>query len=75
MRTRAQRRKNNIKKAMRRRRICEQVYDTSVYSNLHQYSKNKIHSSVPACRGVSKWHLHPDEAKVNSMEKQMAEVL
>lgn len=41
------------RKALRKRRIAEQVYydgkNHPYYSNLHQYSKNKIHCSCPMC--------------------------
>ncbi len=46
-RRKAQRRHNNIKKAIRKRNISERFYDGWIvnYNNLHQYSKNKIHNS------------------------------
>lgn len=42
------------RKALRKKRISENVYpwfgeDWDYYDNLHQYSKNKIHCSCPAC--------------------------
>ena len=46
------------RKALRKRRIAREVYHTwsnsfgdewEYYNNLHQYSKNKIHCSCPAC--------------------------
>ena len=41
------------RKALRKRRIAEQVYcngkEYPYYNNLHQYSKNKIHCSCPMC--------------------------
>lgn len=41
------------RKALRKRRIAEEVYwggkDHPYYDNLHQYSKNKIHCSCPTC--------------------------
>ena len=41
------------RKALRKRRIAEEVYwggkDHRYYNNLHQYSKNKIHCSCPLC--------------------------
>lgn len=49
MRTRAERRRNNILKARRKRRICQEAYHWDYYDNLHQYSKNKIHCSCPLC--------------------------
>lgn len=42
------------RKALRKKRISDQIYgryghEHSYYSNLHQYSKNKIHCSCPMC--------------------------
>lgn len=43
------------RKALRKRRIARQLYftrygeDKDYYDNLHQFSKNKIHCSCPAC--------------------------
>ena len=41
------------RKALRKRRIAEEVYSDGkeypYYDNLHQYSKNKIHCSCPLC--------------------------
>ena len=42
------------RKALRKRRITKEVYcyfnhDWEYYDNLHQFSKNKIHCSCPAC--------------------------
>ena len=47
------------RKALRKRRISEQVHhsytpDTAFYNNLHQYSKNKIHCSCPMCSRKSR---------------------
>ncbi len=58
MRTRAERRHNDFKKAIRKRNITRSVYwdgwndgknNYDYYDNLHQYSKNKIHCSCPWC--------------------------
>ena len=49
MRNRAQRRHNDWKKAIRKRRIVNEVDHFDMYDNLHQYSKNKIHCSCPMC--------------------------
>ena len=49
MRTRAERRHNNLSKARRKRNICRTTYHYDWYDNLHQYSKNKIHCSCPLC--------------------------
>ena len=41
------------RKALRKKRIAEEVYyngkEYPYYNNLHQYSKNKIHCSCPLC--------------------------
>lgn len=51
---RGERRKQNIKKALRKKEICREVYDHEWYDNLHEYSKNKIHCSCPMCSGMNK---------------------
>ena len=54
-RTRAERRHNDWKKAIRKRKIAHVVYYSlpedvwGWYNNLHQYSKNKIHCSCSIC--------------------------
>lgn len=49
---RAKRRHNDVKKAIRKRKITQEVYgEKNYYDNLHQYSKNKIHCSCPLCSG------------------------
>ena len=52
-RTRAERRKKDFAKAIRKKKITEEVYwggkEYPYYDNLHQYSKNKIHCSCPIC--------------------------
>ena len=54
-RTRAERRHNDWKKAIRKKKISDEVYWSepgatwSWYNNLHQYSKNKIHCSCAMC--------------------------
>lgn len=52
MRTRAETRKNSIKKALRKRRIDRETRGdgSQMYDNLHEYSKGKIHCSCPMCR-------------------------
>lgn len=57
-RTRAERRHNNIKKAIRKRKISEKHYGWSYYENLHQYSKNKIHCSCNLCRAKTNPRAH-----------------
>ena len=54
MRTTAEKRHNDWKKAIRKRRIDRERSPNNLhdwYDNLHQYSKNKIHCSCPMCRG------------------------
>ena len=83
MRTRAERRHNNVKKALRKRQIVEDcyiLYDSGYYDNLHQYSKNKIHCSCPMCTiktnewfGRSKNWKHSDLIKIFRLEEQLNE--
>lgn len=51
--SRAYNRKISWKKALRKKRLDEAIYHNAkeypYYDNLHQYSKNKIHCSCPAC--------------------------
>lgn len=47
--SRAYNRFMSYRKAARRRRLAEECCGYSYYSNLHQYSKNKIHCSCPMC--------------------------
>lgn len=51
MRSLAEKRHNDWKKAIRKRDIVRDVYrfDRDWYDNLHQYSKNKIFCSCPMC--------------------------
>jgi len=53
MRTHAEKRHNDWKKAIRKRRIDRERDNSEnhkdYYDNLHQYSKNKIHCSCPLC--------------------------
>ena len=48
MRNAAEKRHNDWKKAIRKRKIIN-AYGQDYYDNLHQYSKNKIHCSCPIC--------------------------
>ena len=52
MRTRAERRHNDFKKALRKKRLSDVWMwpEHPYYDNLHQYSKNKIHCSCPMCK-------------------------
>jgi len=78
MKTRAERRKNDYNKAIRKKNIAEHNHGTSCYDNLHQYSKNKIHCSCPLCsaktdnnskNGVK----HSDKLKLDSMNAKELE--
>ena len=53
-RTSAERRHNDVVKALRKRQICRKYYGWEYYDNLHQYSKNKIHCSCPICAAKTK---------------------
>lgn len=52
------------RKALRKRRIAEEVYyngkEHPYYDNLHQYSKNKIHCSCPMCSPKTRNKGHRD---------------
>lgn len=52
-RGRAYNRDVSKRKALRKKRLAEEVYyngkEWPYYNNLHQYSKNKIHCSCPIC--------------------------
>lgn len=49
-RTLAEKRHNDWKKAIRKHKICVARDGSDWYTNLHQYSKNKIHCSCPMCK-------------------------
>lgn len=65
-RTRAERRHNNVKKALRKRNLAKEIYydmpGWEWFNNLHQYSKNKIHCSCGMCtsktKNKTKRHVH-----------------
>lgn len=80
MRTRAERRKNDYNKAIRKKNIAEEHYGFSYYNNVHQYSKNKIHCSCPLCsaktNGKGRWGksnnpTHSDKMKIDSMNDKL----
>lgn len=67
-RRRGIRRKKDVAKALRKKRINKETRDPDEkpwYNNLHQYSKNKIHCSCPLCRfnGIP----HSDQKKIDGM--------
>ena len=84
IRTRAERRHNDIKKAIRKRKIANSVYpndkDWDYYSNLHQYSKNKIHCSCYLCscktRDKKKKYAptNRERRRMNEMEYEIKEI-
>lgn len=49
MHTIAEKRHNDWKKAIRKRRIAHECYGFEYYDNLHQYADNKVHCSCPLC--------------------------
>lgn len=79
MRTKAERRKNDYNKAIRKKNIAEKHYGFSYYDNIHQYSKNKIHCSCPLCaaktniKGKSNNLTHSDRIKTDSMYYKLKE--
>jgi hypothetical protein len=61
---RAERRKRDFSKARRKRSIAKDWY-----SNLHQYSKNKIHCSCGLCRFRSTYN-YKDKTHSDSMREE-----
>ena len=80
MRTKAERRKNDYSKAIRKKNIAEHNYGFSYYDNIHQYSKNKVHCSCLLCSAkTSKYgntpnYKHSDKLKICSMNEKLAEI-
>lgn len=85
MRTTAEKRPNDWKKAIRKRhidRITNLPGSDDLYDNLHQYSKNKVHCSCPLCRAktnnkdrkswasVKNWSIR-DKRQFESMDNQI----
>lgn len=65
---RGERRKRDIYKALRKKRIAREVYQSwdeewEYYNNLHQYSKNKVHCSCPICSGLNKTNTKKNKGK------------
>ena len=65
MRNRAERRKLNIAKALRKKRLAGELYELEYYDNLHQFSKNKIHCSCKYYRNNRK----DDGPKISEIRK------
>lgn len=82
LRTAAERRHNDFKKAIRKRRIDRETRPHATkdwYDNLHQYSKNKIFCSCPLCRAKTNRNAKmgspiPDLRKSESMDEQEQEI-
>ena len=82
MRTRAERRKNDFNKAIRKKNIVDDLHGyLPEYDNLHQYSKNKIHCSCPSCSvKTGKYnnsfqnYKHSDQLKIASMNSKLTEI-
>ena len=83
MRTHAEKRHNDWRKAIRKRNITRSWHlNQEYYDNLHQYSKNKIHCSCPLCRaktaknkqvygsGAKNWPIS-DKRKIEEMDDQI----
>ena len=80
MRTHAEKRHNDWKKAIRKRNITRTWHlKKDYYDNLHQYSKNKIHCSCPFCRAKTRkniwgskehWSMR-DERRIEEMNDQI----
>lgn len=66
MRNTAEKRHNDWSKAIRKRKIVEEVYGWSEgwYDNLHQYSCNKIHCSCGMCSRLNKTNNHGHRRKI-----------
>ena len=77
MRTVAEKRHNDWKKAIRKKKIIN-AYGWDYYDNLHQYSKNKIHCSCPLCSGKtdmnSKNVTISDARKLEEIESQKFDI-
>jgi len=75
MRPIAEKRHNDFKKAIRKRRIDREtdnsIYHHDWYDNLHQYSKNKIHCSCPLCCFAGK--TMQDKRREEEMEYELDE--
>ena len=71
---RGKRRKLNISKALRKKKISEEFGHIIYYDNLHQYSKIKIHCSCPMCRFHGPSHSEMKKSdKMRYMEIEYAE--
>ena len=75
MRTRAEKRHNDWRKAIRKRNIDRDIHNgPDWFDNLHQYSKNKIFCSCPLCRGLTK-HGENTISDLKKLEEMREQVL
>lgn len=67
---RAERRKKDFSKAMRKKNLDKSIRPNwqPWYSNLHEYSKNKIHCSCPLCR-FKNWYSGKDRKTTSDMKR------
>ena len=65
MRTHAEKRHNDWKKAIRKRKITRSWGWQDYYDNLHQYSKNKIHCSCGMCSRYKKTNNRGRKRKIH----------
>ena len=80
--SRAYGRKASVKKALRKKRIAEEIYGRPWYDNLHQYSKNTVHCSCECCSAKTRNKGHGkklnykacDLRKILSMDYQLLEL-
>lgn len=86
MRDRAEKRHNDWRKAIRKRRIALTVDHYDYYDNLHQYSKNQVGCSCWMCRNktnnkkprhrcynpTKNWS-EADQRRMTEMEEQIQE--
>lgn len=72
--SRAVHRRNNVTKALRKQAICAHVYGFPYYSNLHEYSKNKIHCSCPRCSAKTNDTKHYKGRKPNFPASQAKKI-
>ncbi len=72
---RAERRKTDFKKAIRKSNIINSKYEVPLYDNLHRYSKNSICFSLPKCCVKEPASKATDIRKKDSMSFQLKEPL
>ena len=67
--TRANRRKNDFKKAKHKQYISQHVFGFDWYDELHKYSKGKIHCSCPLCSQKVKLKIYGDNWPISDRKK------